>query len=71
MNYTTAKTNTSIIYKFDTKLNVHALPTIPSISMGEGECNKLRSLVHARKGMFYLTTHSKHFIYDYMTSDIC
>ena len=31
---------------------------------------KYRSLVCRRKEMFYLTTHSTHFIYGYMTSDI-
>ena len=27
-------------------------------------------LIEGRKEMFYLTTHSTHFIYDYMASDI-
>ena len=34
-----------------------------SVSMS---CNK-----EGRKEMFYLTTHSTHFIYGYMASDIC
>ena len=29
-----------------------------------------RSVVHQRREMFYLTTHSTHFIYGYMASDI-
>ena len=29
-----------------------------------------RGLVEGRKEMFYLTTHSTHFIYGYMASDI-
>ena len=29
------------------------------------------ALSQRRKEMFYLTTHSTHFIYDYMASDIC
>ena len=27
--------------------------------------------LYGRKEMFYLTTHSTHFIYGYMSSDIC
>ena len=34
------------------------------------EANRAASELEGRKEMFYLTTHSTHFIYGYMASDI-
>ena len=34
------------------------------------EIERINKIFNARKEMFYLTTHSTHFIYGYMASDI-
>ena len=42
---------------------------VASIQIGTGRDTR-KHTGEGRKEMFYLTTHSTHFIYDYMASDI-
>ena len=45
------------------------LDVVDSLFHGFNDCQYIDS--EGRKEMFYLTTHSTHFIYGYMASDIC
>ena len=60
-------------YSVDSPPNFFYITQIELISLAKMDpiCQKQKCIVvEGRKEMFYLTTHSTHFIYGYMASDI-
>ena len=57
------------LHRFDEIDGLLHLHTMPSVNICIKQTSSTKDYCEGRKEMFYLTTHSTHFIYGYMASD--